>query len=228
MRCEDIKLQLPDYLDNDLEADEAEAVRAHLEACGPCCRCLEAEKVWRESFRDLPAPTLSGDRKEELLAAAHARHSGRYSRSAPWIGGAIAASLVFGLALGMNWPGSDPQSLQPEVASRDTVQEQAEPLVSETVRTVRLAFNADKPMQGVTLTLEMPAHAELATYPGQQRLTWEVDLDEGENILALPMRVLYPDDGEIVAQLSYGGQQSTFRAPIPGNGGKKTDTGSAL
>ncbi|TVP54463.1 MAG: anti-sigma factor [Halomonadaceae bacterium] len=212
MQCDTLTVE--DYLDGQLSAADSAAFEKHLAGCESCQRFLNTERHWRAQLRDLPAPALSGAAADNLLAAAHARQGQR--GQGVWLGSAVAASLALGLALGIYWPGPATDSGTPGgVAQQTPVAGQTE-LLDSTVRTVRLAFNAQQPMQGVTLTLELPPHAELEPYPGQQQLSWQVDLDAGENVLALPMRILYPDDGDIVARLSHGGQHSTFTARVPG------------
>ncbi|MDX1588368.1 MAG: zf-HC2 domain-containing protein [Oleiphilaceae bacterium] len=228
MRCDTDTLD--DYLDGALSEAHAVALEAHLRECGRCRRHLSLERQWRANLSRLGAPSLSSEAAEQLLASAHARHQQSVSHSGSWLGVAVAASLALGLALGVYWPGS-PQPGGEEMAAENGM-EALRPL-DERVRTMRLAFNAEKPLQGVTLTLELPPHAELERYPGQQQLSWVVDLDAGENVLALPMRVLYPDDGEVVARLSHGDQQATFTAPVPGaatesESDSNQDNGNAL
>lgn len=210
MRCNPLTIDA--HLDGELSAEEKAAFERHLASCESCRRLLATEQQWRAHLRDLPAPALSSAAADNLLAAAHARQGGK--RQGAWLGTAIAASLALGLTLGIYWPGTPTGPADELAISPDDAVDQREPLDS-TVRTVRLAFNAQQPMQGVTLTLELPPHAELEPYPGQQQLSWEVDLDAGENVLALPMRILYPDEGDIVARLSHEGQHSTFTAPVP-------------
>lgn len=214
MECD--TLMIDAYLDGELSGLQTRALEAHLEQCARCQRQLLLERRWRASLSSLSAPSLSSEAADQLLASAHARHQQSAFHAGPWLGGAaLAACLALGLALGVYWPGSaqDPSG---EMASENHSDGAAPVLLDERVRTMRLAFNAEQPMEGVTLTLELPPHAELERYPGQQQLSWVVDLDAGENVLALPMRVLYPDDGEVIARISHGDQQSTFTAPIPG------------
>jgi len=90
------------------------------------------------------------------------------------------------------------------------------PVASQDVQTVNLAFDSGKALQNVTLTLELPPHAELASMPGERRISWQVDLEKGENRLALPLRTLFPGEGELVARVQHGDQTKTFRAPIGG------------
>lgn len=84
------------------------------------------------------------------------------------------------------------------------------------VRQVRLAFSSAEPLENVRLTLELPDNVELEPFPGRHSLSWHVDLDAGDNVLTLPLRVLYPAEAELVARLDDGNRQKTFRTSIPG------------
>ena len=80
---------------------------------------------------------------------------------------------------------------------------------------VRLAFTAGEPLDDVTLTLNLPPHVEIAGLPGQHQVRWQVSLEQGDNVLALPLRIMFPGDGELVAELDAEGRQKVFRATIP-------------
>ncbi|ERS88421.1 transmembrane anti-sigma factor [Marinobacter sp. C1S70] len=123
-------------------------------------------------------------------------------------GGAVAAALALGLFIGQSglW--------QPDeaVAVAEVVDT---PVVAPVERTVRLAFTAGEPLDDVTLTLNLPPHVEIAGLPGQHQVRWQVSLEQGDNVLALPLRIMFPGAGELVAELDAEGRQKVFRATIP-------------
>lgn len=224
MSCREYRELLVPYLLNELSADQAARMEQHVADCARCATGLANEKALQSTFADRYAiPDPSPDFETRVLAAAGARANGKSVRrgwSTPVVGGALAAALALGIALGVGLkPGAD--TPQPAVAtSQSEVSEpsvNASPVASEPViRTVRLAFSSGQPLENVTLTLELPANVELATFPGRQQLSWKVDLEQGENVLALPLRVLFPGTGDLVAHIDDGQRQKTFRAAIPG------------
>ena len=109
-----------------------------------------------------------------------------------------------------------PNPIDASSASSDSAAEESANGIAEPVeKTVRLAFRSGEALENVTLTLELPPNVELASWPGHRELSWQVSLNAGENVLSLPLKLLFPGAGELVARLDTGDRQKTFRAPIP-------------
>jgi hypothetical protein len=121
----------------------------------------------------------------------------------------MAACLVVGLFLG-TWFIPRGGDSRPETV--------VGPVSENNVQTMRLAFDSGEALENVNLTIELPPHAELASFPGERRISWEVDLDKGENLLALPVRTLFPGEGELVARIRHGDRERVFRAPVTSGG----------
>ncbi|WP_236040564.1 zf-HC2 domain-containing protein [Marinobacter nauticus] len=206
MSCPSIRSQLPDYVRATLSENEAAVVREHLQRCPRCRRRCDMEEVLMSRMAaqfDVPpsAPDFESRVFGELSSG-----SGRRVHMA-W-GGAVAAALALGLFIGQSglW--------QPDeaVAVAEVVDT---PVVAPVERTVRLAFTAGEPLDDVTLTLNLPPHVEIAGLPGQHQVRWQVSLEQGDNVLALPLRIMFPGAGELVAELDAEGRQKVFRATIP-------------
>ncbi|WP_303290365.1 anti-sigma factor [Marinobacter sp. SS5-14b] len=210
MSCSQIRSQLSDLVRNQLASGEAQQVRAHLEHCQSCARQAEIEAVLKDELTSRYAvPAASADFESRVLAAASGSGQGRKVHLA-W-GGAVAAALVLGLMLGRGMP--DPE---PQLASEPAPAELSDGPMPEPVdRTVRLAFTAGEPLDDVTLTLALPPHVELSGLPGQHRVSWQVSLEQGDNVLALPLKILFPGAGELIAELDANGRQKVFRAVVP-------------
>ncbi|AZT82731.1 zf-HC2 domain-containing protein [Marinobacter sp. NP-4(2019)] len=224
MSCRECRELMVPYLLNELSAEQAAFVEQHVADCAHCATRLTNEKVLQSTFTDRYAiPDPSPDFETRVLAAARSSASGKSGHrgwSTPMVGGAIAAAMALGIALGVGLKTGSEQS-QPAIATNPAETDDAlvssSPAVNEPViQTVRLAFSSGQPLEDVTLTLELPANVELATFPGRQQLSWKVDLEQGENVLALPLRVLFPGAGDLVAHIDDGQRQKTFRAAIPG------------
>ncbi|MDX1588519.1 MAG: hypothetical protein R3296_06240 [Oleiphilaceae bacterium] len=229
---------MDDWCDQRLSAEQQRDCAGHLEHCGDCRVRLKAEQRRREALATLTVPEPDAGFEQRMLDGAI---GGRHRRgwTSPMIGTAMAACLAVGLMVGQ-WmdsgppleqvgapeaslaenraendaPAESPEPVSEEVASEWGLDEPDTPVANETVETVRLAFSAGKAMEDVTLTLEMPAHMELAAFPGERTISWKVDLQEGQNLLSLPVRNLFPGQGELVAHLDDGERRKTFRAPV--------------
>ncbi|AMQ91018.1 anti-sigma factor [Marinobacter sp. LQ44] len=212
MSCRQIRSQLPDYVRGQLPADESRVVLVHLENCALCQqheafeRSLMSELASRCRLPD-PSPGFEHRVFGQLPAPASNRKV-----HVVW-GGAVAAALVLGLMLGQ---GGGKPGPEPEVAATDLTEEAAAPSeLAPVERTVRLAFNAGEALDDVTLTLDLPPHVELSGLPGQHRVSWQVSLVQGDNVLELPLTILFPGAGELIAELDANGRQKVFRAMVP-------------
>ncbi|MGC8120114.1 zf-HC2 domain-containing protein [Marinobacter sp. VGCF2001] len=206
MSCRSIRSQLPDYVRATLPENEAAVVREHLQRCPRCrCRCDMEDILLSRMAAQFDVPRPAPDFESRVFRQLSSG-SGRRVHMA-W-GGAVAAALALGLFIGQS------ERWQPDEAA--TVAEVVDsPVAAPVERTVRLAFTAGEPLDDVTLTLNLPPHVELAGLPGQHQVRWQVSLEQGDNVLALPLRILFPGAGELVAELDAEGRQKVFRATIP-------------
>ena len=89
---------------------------------------------------------------------------------------------------------------------------------------VKLAFHTVTALQGARITIQIPENVALAGYPGQRELSWETNLNEGENLLRLPLVASQSMKGQLVARIEHGKRVRTLRvnlkAGIPGVSGQ--------
>lgn len=221
MFCREIRVSLAAYSNNELSEARTEEVARHLRACASCRHRLESEQALTGALRReaaIPAPSTGFEARVLDAATGRSADTGKgWSHSV--LGGAIAAALALGVGLGVMLDNAPSVTDTSVAVTEPADQSQAENPVAEigepTERTVRLAFRSGEALDDVTLTLELPPHVELASWPGQHELSWKVSLDAGENVLSLPLKVLFPGSGELVARLDTGDRQKTFRAIIP-------------
>lgn len=213
MSCREIRQQLPDYARDTLPADEVQAVQSHLDKCEACRSHLTFEESLMAELAERfpPDKPLPGFEERMFRDLGNTSHSGQRVHLA-W-GSAVAAALVLGLWIGQSTT-PDPE---PEVGQGNDMARVAEPvpMLNPVERTVKLAFTAGEMLDDVTLTLNLPPHVELTGLPGQQQVRWQVSLEQGDNVLTLPLRILFPGEGELIAELDAGGQQKVFRTQLP-------------
>lgn len=222
MTCREIRVSLSAYMNNELTAERNQVIAQHLRGCASCRSLIESEQTLRDVLRHRnQIPSASQGFEARVLAAATGQGGGaRDGWSHRVMGGAIAAALAMGVSLGVFMGGGTGESEALSVADSPAVQA-GEPDSMQAVynapidQTVRLAFHSGEPLENVTLTIQLPPNVELASWPGRQELSWQVSLDAGDNVLALPLKVLFPGAGELVAKLDTGERQKIFRGAIP-------------
>ncbi|AOY88947.1 anti-sigma factor [Marinobacter salinus] len=221
MSCREIRVSLVAYIHNELAEPQREQIAQHLRTCPSCMARFESEQTLNGCLHEkTEIPMPSADFQSRVLAAATGREAhARKGWSHTVMGGAVAAALAFGISLGAMFKGEELGGNATVVAeSTETEGQATEGLVAPggpVERSVRLAFRSGMPLENVTLTLQLPPNVELASLPGRQEVSWKVSLEAGENVLALPLKVLFPGSGELTARLDTGERQKTFRVMIP-------------
>lgn len=221
MSCREIRINLAAYGNNELSDTRNQEIADHLATCSSCRGRLASEQALSDALglrAAIPAP--SSNFEARVLNAATGQSAGVVQGwSHRVLGGTVAAALALGITVGIMLDGGPSGSATSTVAQAPVSAPQAEAnpatIGQPTERTVRLAFRSGAPLKDVTLTLQLPPHVEIESWPGQHELSWKVNLDAGENVLALPLKVLFPGTGELVARLDTGERQKTFRVVIP-------------
>lgn len=225
MLCNECKYNLRSWVRGELSAEQTSRIEQHIAVCNACSISAHNEKAILVSLHDsqaVPAPSFGFD--ERVLAAATGK--GGQSRNAasghgwstPMAGGAIAAALVVGIALGFGWKSGPESGTDLANSGMEQADSDKSMVTGPVARNVRLAFSSTEALSGVTLTVELPPHVEVSSYPGHQRLSWKVDLDKGENVVNLPLNILFAGEGELVAHLDDGRRTKTFRTRLDGAG----------
>ena len=218
MSCNEIRVDLPAFINNELSAPARDRVQGHIAACPACTEWLASERALNRALQEqFSVPSPSPGFHNRVLSSARYSENSKSGWSHGALGGAIAAALALGIGLGVFLqPGGVTDSEGVVVAVSESATDEPAIGISEPVeKVVRLAFHSGEALENVTLTLELPPNVEVASWPGQRELSWQVSLDAGENILSLPLKLLFPGSGELVARLNTGDRQKTFRAPIP-------------
>ena len=234
MACSEFQHKLRPWIRGELSGLEAKAVERHIADCYFCTTTVVNESAILETLKSRwSVPEPSEGFHTRMLAAAARRTSlaeaenrgeslvgdktvqpGKRSPtfSLPVFGGAIAAAMVLGIALGLGFQPDAPAERPQFMVDMAKIVESRS--VSSGQQVVRLAFSTSEAMDNVTLTVELPPHVEMADYPGDQTLSWNVSFAEGQNIVKLPLKVLFPGEGELIAHLDDGQSQKTFRTSL--------------
>jgi hypothetical protein len=123
MNCEEVKINLPEYIDRKLDETTSKAIRKHLESCDSCTalhRELSSFLNYMDSF--LPTPEVPEGMKEEFegMMASLEIHDKKKIRLIPmWT--KIAAMVVF--MFGTYWLGYQVGSHKSEIAQNQLTSE---------------------------------------------------------------------------------------------------------
>jgi len=203
MNCTEINTRLDEYLDGDLTALETQLVEEHMAGCNDCQNSLGEIRALRRALNKLPVAEPDEAFEKRVFQEVRRQHadSAKHKFTAGFIT-AMAASLALWFASTVfiqQVPVDQPQVVM--VALNDA-------------HTVRLMFDAPKSIDQVTMSIGLPEHIELDGYPGRKELVWQARLKKGQNILALPLKVVAMGEGELVAYLSYGNSSKKFRVVL--------------
>lgn len=196
MNCQSCRSYLSQYLNEELPADIGSELRNHIQDCLPCREQLQWERrIWDE-LRNLPVPPIRENFTDQAIAAAVRQHqqtsAGSNRRSSRMVGIAIAASLLAGMGIGISvqrYAGHNNSPVMQLVKGQDTV---------------RLVFNASKPINGVRFTVVLPRGIQVTGYPGKRKIVWHGQLKRGKNLLSLPLVAKNVGQGVLEAKVQYG------------------------
>ena len=77
-------------------------------------------------------------------------------------------------------------------------------------RTINLVFGSRGAVEDVEITVELPQGIELASHPGQHRVTARAALAGGDNAVPLTVIARSGSGGQIAARLTRGTEQKVF------------------
>jgi hypothetical protein len=165
------------------------ASREHLATC-ELCRVWFSDEVLRVALVTAPVPEPEAGFIDRALAGAVTARAAR--RLVPaWAAAAgviIAVAGLLTVALGVR-----------EIPLNEHADRPAEP------RMVNVVINASERRRDATLTIRLAEDLELEGYAGLHTIEWQTDLEQGRNLLSLPVRSKSGGGGEIWIALSYRG-----------------------
>jgi len=173
-------------------ADRLEpASRAHLDAC-ELCRVWYQDEVLRTALASQRVPEPDPGFTDRVLAGAIAAHAARR-----WLPGrSIAAGLL--VVLG--------SLITVTLGTRVQLLEGGPAETVAAPRIVQVVIKSTGRREDATVTIRLAEDLELDGYPGFRLLEWQTDLEDGRNLLALPVRA-GKTGGEMWVAVSYDGSK---------------------
>lgn len=232
MICTEIREQLDDLIDGYLAQAEAARVSAHVTGCEGCDAQIQRLRELRRGLREMPVPEPRPTFIDAALAAASAAASrepdaarevvmtvitgsspagegapvdeggGRWASFVSgvrrhhelWLGAALGGAVVAALAIAL---------LGPQHLSEDTPRVPEVTVALHEARDVGLVIDAERSMEGATVTLHLSGGIDLAGFGEQRRISWQTNLEPGANLLSLPVIAHSVEGGTLTALVEH-------------------------
>ena len=203
MKCVVVSDRIQDLANQSVTDREWVEYMAHVDTCPDCRAALRGAEALVELRRRDSVAQPDGLFDHVVATATAAARAGD-GRRRFWIGtgfgGVIAASL-FAMALALGWLDGFREDLS---ANAEFVVALSEP------RTMNLAFEVDRPLEGATISILLTGDVGIAGYGAQHELKWTEDLAAGVNRLTLPLLATGMDGGRMVVHLSHPQSEQVF------------------
>ena len=200
MNCRTARILLQDLVDGNLAGTDTGLISAHLQECTTCREDHQRTLEIIEMLREISVkPPSAGFAERALNVATRSRQAASASRG-KWLSTGIAASLV--AIFVMFTAGS---LLRPMQSDSAVV------LIDDRVKTIRLAIESSRIVDDIELTIHVSENLKIEGFGEQQAISWTTRLEQGVNLIALPVSAIIPGDGEIVARVGLAENEKVFR-----------------
>ncbi|MCP3849687.1 MAG: zf-HC2 domain-containing protein [Gammaproteobacteria bacterium] len=200
MNCEQCSNLLNDYLDGTLSDEFEEQFQKHLEQCAHCRASYNGSFILNKALKTFPVPEPDEQFEQRMFDGLEQVdvQSGPHWITA-LISGAIAASI-------MMWFVFISGTLSTDIGLDQVIVS----LPFQQRKDVQLVFNSPIDIKGAHFTITLPTNVEVYGRPGVHELSWQAQLQSGNNLLTLPLISKGNVDGELVARLNSGDNSKVF------------------
>ena len=200
MNCRTAKILLQDFVDGNLAGTDTGLISAHLQECAACREDHQRTLQIIEMLKEISVePPSAGFAERALGNAAPSRPAIPVSRG-KWLPAGIAASLV-----AIFFMFSANILLQPVQSDPSVV------LIDGQVKTIRLAIESSRNFDDIELTISVSDNLKVEGFGDGQAISWTTRLEQGVNLIALPVSAILPGDGEIVARVGLADKEKVYR-----------------
>lgn len=208
MNCTDIEKYIDTYLDNELGEKALYEFNQHLTSCKSCAAQVANAESVLSGLQQMVVPSPSADFEQRVFSKVRQQYKDKPENSSFFrFTTGFATAAVAGLAI--LFVATVYQPLQ--IPDQNRFHGEVIDVSIKQANTIRLVFDAEKDLELVNLTIELPVNMELDGYPDRKTISWTTSLVKGQNVLALPVIAIDPGQGELIAQLNYGDKRKEFR-----------------
>lgn len=205
MNCNHFQNQLDDYLDGALPSQDVLDMQMHAKDCSSCNQRLAEHEAYMQSMKAMPMPAMSpGFAQRSLRRAAEQKQQHR-TGFVRGFSSALAAGLAMWAVVAIWMP-------EPGVAPQDQLANVSLELHQES--TINLVFYSPKAVADAKFSIILPDHVEVVGFGDQHVISWQTTLQEGKNILPLPLKASAQPREELMASIESGNSKKVFRLNI--------------
>lgn len=217
MDCVTVEKLLHSSAANELDLPQDELVAYHLKHCKSCQENFGASKHYFNVIEGMAVPDLGADRINALLHStqveAHKTSHEGIKAVNPWFGRGLNQGLVLACTLVLVLMVS--AIYRPSLTTESSRSSTEETLASTSIS---LVIEVPSDMIQADLTLEFPDQLRWDGFEELQSIEWAVDLQQGANILELPVtlvsRLVNDQPLIITASLEYQKKIRNFQLPV--------------
>ena len=199
MDCRETNDLLQDFIDDALSPTETELVAAHLGTCSACAGKHQDALDVIDVLKHVEVAPATVDFASRAIAGASRANQRPFIRVPGRIAAGIAASLAM---LTLIFVFSD---------SKITDQDNAVVLLGDEIKVIKVAIDSAHAIDGVRMTIDISGNLEISGYADQRKISWNADLKQGTNVIALPISALARGDGEITTRVELNDKVKIFK-----------------
>lgn len=199
MNCREIDNLLQDYIDGELSPTDLAMVTDHHRACADCAGKYEDALAVIDELKKIEVPPASADFASRAIVGASKANQRPFIRFPGGLTAGIAASLAMLTLIAVLF----------NLVS--TEQDDAVLLLGGEVKVIKVAIDSAQAIDGVRMTIDITQNLEISGYEDQKMISWNADLKQGTNVIALPISALAQGEGEITTRVQLNDKMKVFR-----------------
>lgn len=194
---------LEDYLDGLLDTDLQNNMLNHIKQCPDCQDWIEREKQLRMALKTLPVTPPDKDFNDRIFKQAIKQNNRSTINHSIWMKLVASIILVVAISLGGKgiWDFSHHGGIEVFVAMNQK-------------EDIQLMFRSEENLSNVTFSLILSEGVELVGFANQREIIWEGELDQGPNLLSLPVIVRHHKGGNLIAKITHDNGNKQFDLKI--------------
>ena len=193
MTCEKYKTVVQDYADGRLSTSAGSAIEHHIRSCDSCTTYYQEILKIKSLLRQLPRPKAPNELQQKILQQRQSIFGKRRINFYKNFLSAAAAVLALVFVVNLFWVIEQKVNVQQSTVIANLNQPHQ----------VNFLVHAEHAMEDVTFLLTVPPEIELYGYSGQQTLSWQGKLKQGNNLLSVPVMALKLHAGILTMKIKH-------------------------